>query len=173
MPTETNLEYLENFYGSEKLNKFIENNYGHYLSSQKIEYLFEKYDDYDLLKLNGLMLTYKVIRGHLEDKFGYKKIKHHLFKVFITKLMEKVEPDEKIHCRKFIVGIINIHLKKLQEHYSIKLTESSNKNKEKSKEYATSKITCDCGCIVSKGNIAKHKRSPKHLTFLENSKDII
>jgi len=170
MPTETNLTYLEDFYGSEKLTNFMNEAYPNYLSSKIMELLFENYDDYNLLKLGGLILSYKVIRGHLEDKFGYKKIRNNLFKVFITKLMEKVEPNEKAYCRKFMVGVINTHLKKLEEYYSIKLSESTNKNKEKSKEYATSKITCECGCEVSKGNLAKHKQSPKHI---ENLKSII
>jgi len=168
MPTETNLTYLEDFYGSEKLTNFINEAYPNYLSSKIMDILFENYDEYNLLKLNGLILSYKVIRGHLEDKFGYTKIRNHFFKVFITKLMEKIEPNEKVYCRKFMVGVINIHLKKLEEYYSIKLTESTNKNKEKSKEYATSKITCQCGCEVSKGNLAKHKQSPKHIENLKN-----
>ncbi len=32
------------------------------------------------------------------------------------------------------------------------------KNKDKNKE----KITCECGCIISRGSIADHKRTPKH-----------
>ena len=44
-------------------------------------------------------------------------------------------------------------------------------NKEEIKEYfkkyyekSKEKLTCECGCIVSKNNLIKHKKSKKHLT---------
>jgi hypothetical protein len=173
MCSATNMHYLEDFFGNEKLDLFIENNYGNHLSSTTMEYLFVDYDDFDLLKLNKLIFSYKVIRGQLEEKFGYKKIKNYHFKTFCTNLMERAEPNDKYFCRTFIVGKINKYLKPLEEFYSNKLIEGNTKTKEKSKEYATSKITCQCGCEVTKSHLARHKQSPKHISFLENSKNII
>tara|TARA_R110002020_G_scaffold399061_1_gene608945 strand:+ start:3551 stop:3868 length:318 start_codon:yes stop_codon:yes gene_type:complete len=47
-----------------------------------------------------------------------------------------------------------------------------NKDKEtlyrvKSAEQKKQKITCECGCVVSRGNLFRHKESQKHLLFLE------
>jgi len=41
-------------------------------------------------------------------------------------------------------------------------------NSEKIKSQASEKITCECGCVVSKRNIAKHKKSAKHCKFITN-----
>lgn len=45
------------------------------------------------------------------------------------------------------------------------------KNKEeiskKQKEYYSQKITCECGCIVSKSSIYYHRKSLKHLRKME------
>ena len=41
-------------------------------------------------------------------------------------------------------------------------------NKEKLKEYYQEKIKCDCGVVVSRGHIARHNRSIKHIEYLNN-----
>jgi hypothetical protein len=40
------------------------------------------------------------------------------------------------------------------------------KNDEKIKERKKTKITCECGCIINKDDIARHKRTNKHLQLL-------
>ena len=42
------------------------------------------------------------------------------------------------------------------------------KNKEQIKEKIKEKITCECGCIIRKNDIARHKKTNKHITLLEN-----
>ena len=42
------------------------------------------------------------------------------------------------------------------------------KNKEQISEQKKEKITCECGCIIGKNDIARHKKSNKHITLLEN-----
>ena len=39
-------------------------------------------------------------------------------------------------------------------------------NEDKLKEYSKEKITCDCGCIVSRIHLARHQRTPKHIKLL-------
>ncbi len=34
---------------------------------------------------------------------------------------------------------------------------------EKRKQYKLEKVECQCGCIISRGDIAKHKKSANHL----------
>jgi len=41
-------------------------------------------------------------------------------------------------------------------------------NKEKYNAISAQKITCECGTIVRKGDIAKHKRTGKHIKLMEN-----
>ena len=41
------------------------------------------------------------------------------------------------------------------------------KNKEKISEKKKEKITCECGAIVAKSSLAKHKRSMKHIKLTE------
>ena len=43
------------------------------------------------------------------------------------------------------------------------------KNKEKRNEYDKVKITCECGCLINRGNISTHKKSKKHLDLLQSS----
>jgi hypothetical protein len=40
-------------------------------------------------------------------------------------------------------------------------------NKDKIKEYQLEKITCECGSTLSRGNMPQHRKSKKHLKFLE------
>ena len=40
-------------------------------------------------------------------------------------------------------------------------------NKEAIKEKQGQKVNCECGCIVSKSNMARHLKTPKHLDFLK------
>lgn len=59
--------------------------------------------------------------------------------------------------------------------------ENREKNREKSKEYfkkhyqankeaRKAKITCECGSVISKGSLSKHKTSKKHLAFMNYNK---
>lgn len=42
------------------------------------------------------------------------------------------------------------------------------RHKEKHKAYVSEKITCECGSIVCRGKIARHRRSKKHVRLLES-----
>ena len=46
------------------------------------------------------------------------------------------------------------------------------KNKEYFKEYiktySVEKITCDCGCIVTRGHLRRHQRSKKHIELMKD-----
>jgi len=53
-------------------------------------------------------------------------------------------------------------LKKQKEYYEKNNEEINRKNKE----YKQKKITCECGCIVNRGCISKHIKTPKHLNHL-------
>jgi len=40
-------------------------------------------------------------------------------------------------------------------------------NKELILEKIAEKVTCECGCIVRKGNLTRHKKSNKHLELIK------
>ncbi len=44
------------------------------------------------------------------------------------------------------------------------------KNKEALHEKANSKIKCECGCLSSYANLPRHRKSKKHLKYLEETK---
>ena len=67
-----------------------------------------------------------------------------------------------------------------QEYYEnnkLKLLEQMkdyyNNNKDKileyQKQYKQEKITCECGCISTKHNLTKHKKTQKHLNAINTS----
>ena len=74
---------------------------------------------------------------------------------------------------KFIEELVTKNKEKIPE-YNIKYNEYYIKNKEKiaaqQKEYREKnkeKFTCDCGCIVNKYGLLKHKQTPKHIELME------
>lgn len=61
-----------------------------------------------------------------------------------------------------------------KEHYmenSEELIEKSkkyyNENKDKIRAYQNEKITCECGCIISRGKISNHRKTNKHLNIMK------
>ena len=78
----------------------------------------------------------------------------------IKSVMEKC--DLKLYwqylCKKFNEIITELTLK----HEGLK-SEATNKNKQHMKEHACEKIACECGSIVSRAVIARHKATKKHL----------
>ena len=55
---------------------------------------------------------------------------------------------------------ISEYQKQYQKQYKIN-------NRDKLLQKAKQKITCDCGCIIKKANIAKHKKTNKHKELME------
>ena len=64
------------------------------------------------------------------------------------------------------------HKKEYNKEYS---TKNKDMIKERKQEYRTNnkhkikeKITCECGCEVSRGNLSTHKKTKKHLDLVQN-----
>jgi hypothetical protein len=76
-------------------------------------------------------------------------------------LKEQFHINENICCNKYKACLsaedIKIQTKKDNDLYKIRNPEKYKEHQEKRKE----KITCICGCIVSKGNISRHVKSHK------------
>jgi predicted GIY-YIG superfamily endonuclease len=43
------------------------------------------------------------------------------------------------------------------------------KNKEKISEKLKEKITCECGCVVNRYNLSRHKKTKKHIELMEKN----
>ena len=56
-------------------------------------------------------------------------------------------------------------IRKLREtpEYKQHEKEYREKNREKINAQMREKITCTCGCVLSKVNLSRHKKSPKHI----------
>jgi hypothetical protein len=61
------------------------------------------------------------------------------------------------------------HNKDNKEQLSKNKKEYYLKNKEKIQKYACEIVFCECGCIVRKSDIAKHKRTNKHLDIMKKA----
>ena len=74
----------------------------------------------------------------------------------IQKMMEKI-PDRYEYDRQFI--------RKLREtpEYRQHEKEYREKNKDKINAHYREKVTCTCGCVLSKGSLSKHKTSQQHI----------
>ena len=42
-------------------------------------------------------------------------------------------------------------------------------NKEKFNAQQREKVTCICGCVLSKGNMSRHKKTKQHVEFMEQN----
>ena len=45
-------------------------------------------------------------------------------------------------------------------------------NKEQIKEWKSKKVTCECGCLITRSHINRHKKSKKHLELMKHLEKI-
>ena len=43
--------------------------------------------------------------------------------------------------------------------------------RKKIKEYSNSKVTCDCGVVISRSNMSHHKQTNKHKKWIDENGD--
>ena len=58
------------------------------------------------------------------------------------------------------------YYEKNKEQIKSNVTEYKENNIDKIKEYQKEKITCDCGCLIYRNNILRHKKTDKHLQLI-------
>jgi hypothetical protein len=100
----------------------------------------------------------------IQDSQSYK---YSLRQILNFILSDKIEDDLNIKILTTIKNDDKNSFTKINEKIKEKIKEyrevNKEKNKEKMKEYFKEKITCDCGCIVLKCSLNRHKKSKKHL----------
>ena len=73
---------------------------------------------------------------------------------------ERTEYEQKYHKTYYQKNKENLN--KINKQYN-------QEHEEEIKKYKTNKITCECGCIVSFGNLSVHKKTQKHIKNLSTS----
>ena len=65
------------------------------------------------------------------------------------------------------------YYEKNKEIIAFKKKEYAKNNKEYFKTYYTEKITCECGCLIYRGGLARHKKTKKHIELMTMKVDQI
>ena len=83
-------------------------------------------------------------------------------KEYIAQHNKKYREDNKEHLKEYFKEYQEANKEKLKEY----LKEYQEANKEKLKAHKSTKVKCECGCEVARGDLAKHRRSKKHADLL-------
>ena len=71
--------------------------------------------------------------------------------------------EHKEEIKEYHVKYKKEHKEEIKEREAKYYTEHKDEIKEKNRE----KVTCECGAIVTKGNLKRHQKSPKHIRLME------
>ena len=118
--------------------------------------LHHREDDYIKMYDNNL----NTFRAYLTRQEYKKKISER-YKKYFNENKEKVYKKNKKYRDKNKEKIS----KRSKEYYQ--------NNKEIINEQRKEKITCECGSIVRKGLIARHRKSLKHIAYIEQKNNVI
>jgi len=126
-----------------------------YVCNFKYE-LYDREDDYIKMYPNNLNSQRAYLTGR-ESKEKIREIKKKYY----------IDNKEKI----------NENFKKYYDKNKEKISKRSNEyyqnNKDIINEQRKEKITCECGSIVRKGLIARHRKSLKHIAYIEQKNNVI
>jgi len=168
------------------------NNYKYWLEDNNKKYMYSyeilKYDDYYIELLedypceNKQQLKKKEGEYQREMKCVNKRIECRTKKEYYIDNKEQIKEyhkqyynDNKEKAKQYHNDNKEKILEYQKQHYidnkdKIKQYNKQyrNDNKEKIKERKKQKITCDCGCIVNKSSITRHKKTIKHKKLIES-----
>ena len=126
------------------------------------------------MEKNQNILLYRTVNNNWDDWFI------ELYEEFPCENKEQLCKKEGEVIR--LIGTLNSQIagrtdKEYYENNKLKLLEQmkeyyiNNKDKilEYQKQYKQEKITCECGCVSTKHNLTKHKKSQKHLNAINTS----
>ena len=81
-------------------------------------------------------------------------------KEYLENNKEKIAEKKKVYYENNKEAILEQQKEKSKNYYE--------NNKEKIKERMKKKVTCDCGCIIGNSDLAKHKKTNKHLLLMKH-----
>ena len=132
--------------------------------------------NHDQLKRHMTKINNDMIRfdNQMCNKFNeelYFFNHYHNMQKYVNELKKHREICDIKFLRKYFIS----HYKDLIDYCALKYeelkSEATNKNKQHMKEHACEKIACECGAIVSRAVIARHKATKKHLDNMPLSKE--
>ena len=98
----------------------------------------------------------KKYREENKDKISERNKKYREENKEIIKQKRQIKSEENKEYRK-----------KYWEENKDELNEKKKKYREENRDKLNEKIICDCGCITSKSNIARHRKSKKHIELMK------
>jgi len=107
-----------------------------------------------------------------EQRKKYREDNKEKIKKYYNENKEKIaERDKKYYNEKKekIKKYYNENKEKIAEYHKNYYNENKRNITERLKEQQKEKITCDCGCIVSRLGLARHKKTLKHQNFINNN----
>lgn len=119
--------------------------------------LFEKYDDIRIELVEEYPCNSK---AELLKKEGeYIKNNKCLNRNIPTRTPKEWYNDNKNYVKEY--------KKNYQQINKEELAKKQKNYKDKNKEFLKEKITCECGCLISRPVISIHKKTPKHIKLME------
>ena len=128
----------------------------------------KEYEDLNRDKINA---TNRLRREKNKEEINEKHRKYReLNKVKFVEWQKEYDKNRRIEKRDELKLQKKEYYEKNKEVVSVKQKEYYKKNSERIKqrvsERGNEKITCECGSVVSRGSMTKHKKSIKHLELL-------
>lgn len=111
----------------------------------------------------------------LFERFGINNCKIELVEEFSCKSKEQLSQREGFYIKNVDCINRNIPLQTRNEYYKRNKTKLDNytqiyreMHKEQVNENKNKEVICECGCLSTQRNIARHRNSHKHLTKLKS-----
>tara|TARA_R110001632_G_scaffold33911_1_gene86750 strand:- start:2259 stop:2903 length:645 start_codon:yes stop_codon:yes gene_type:complete len=118
-------------------------------------------------EMNANMNAYRCFRSqedYNEDhKIGGKKYREthkEYFKIYGKQYYENHKEERNEYSKQYQESHKEEIIEKQKKKYETHKEDISEKNKEK--------VECECGCIITYGNLTKHKKTHKHLKLVNN-----
>tara|TARA_R100001198_G_scaffold62131_1_gene36216 strand:+ start:37 stop:573 length:537 start_codon:yes stop_codon:yes gene_type:complete len=129
--------------------------------------LFEKYDDVRIEVIEEYPCDSK---AELVKKEGeYIRNNKCLNKFIPDRKMKEYYQDNKERIQKYVEDNKE-KIKEYKKNYYENNKDKWNKYLENKKKFIKQKITCECGCLITKDKLARHQKTPKHIKLMEENK---
>ena len=160
-----------------------------YIGSTAQQYLSQRYAEHIIKYKKGYL---EERSKYLFDKYGIDNCYIELLESYSCNSKDELRQREGFHQRQYIgKGLVNKRIEGMtQKEYNKQYYETnkekiaeykkeySEKNKEKilekhkeyyekNKEKINEKVICECGCVVLKKGLERHKKSNKHIELLK------
>ena len=99
------------------------------------------------------------------ERFWMENLHATLNKIVPNRTKEEIKLYSKNHYQQHKEEIHEQNQQNKEKRFNYNL-QYRNENKEKIKAYKTEKISCECGCIISRSQLSVHKKTKRHFEFM-------